>query len=180
MVLLGVRCKFSQPVHLKIIKCSSCLISFVTNSLESTSSRKNHHSVISLHFKYSMEMLHKHFYFCTIMNKSTISVEQRTYTIVRISLVQNRLQILFFNWTQSCHPQSSVIFSFPYQFFTFQTFCYIFFAIYFSFLSQFAIFFSFNRSESLCSSNLSATYRSMPSASDSQDTVQSRENKNKL
>lgn len=33
-------------------------------------------SVTSLHFKYSVEMFRKHFYFCTTVKKSTISVEQ--------------------------------------------------------------------------------------------------------
>jgi len=76
MVLLGIRCKFSQPVLLKIIKCSNCLMSFVVNSLDSTLSCKNHPAVISLHFKYSMEIFHNHFYFYTSVNKSTISVKQ--------------------------------------------------------------------------------------------------------
>lgn len=36
MVLLGIRCKFSQLAILNIIKCSSCFMSSVTNRLEST------------------------------------------------------------------------------------------------------------------------------------------------
>lgn len=122
IVLLGIRCYFPQPAISKIIKCSSCLMSFVTNRLESTSSCRNHPFVISLHFKYSMEIFHKHFCFCTIMNKSTISVEQWACIIFTILIsfisfkIDFRHDFLLVSALPSTKP--SVTFSFPYQFFT--------------------------------------------------------------
>lgn len=67
-VPLWTRCNFFQPVCVKKwLNAVSCLMFFVTNNLESTSSCKNHPSVIS-HSKW-MEKFHKHFYFCITVNK---------------------------------------------------------------------------------------------------------------
>lgn len=130
MVILGIRSKFPQSDILKIIKCSSCLMSLVTNRLESTLSYKNHPFMISL---YSRELFHKNFCSSTIVNKSTISVQQWACAIhtIFISLISFKIDFRHDFLLVSALPSKkpSVTFSSPYQFFKNHllcTLCYLF------------------------------------------------------